>query len=445
VVKATPAMSAAGPATPVTIGTSVPASSITATFTSGASPTGTIDYSITGPSSTPTCTGGTSLGTATATAAGDTGSYSPTSGYPSGGWTPTSIGDYWLYASYPSGDNNNNAANSGCGASEVVVSLATPTLTVTGPAAGTVGTAIPTSSIGATIAGGDTPTGTISYYVYGPQATAPTTCAGTALGTATSTGDNTYHPSAGFTPTTAGDYWWYATYPGDTHNSSTNSGCGAGMAETVVPVKVSELASPAGTGTNTSSVTATLPSTPAAGSTVLVLVYAEATSGTPAISSIGGSILVPGAIPATPTLITSASPAANYEEWAYWAPATGTGKAVPVTMTGNVAYLHVDVIDLAGNNTSTPIAQEATNTGTSATPTATLPTAPASGDLEVAFNGAGANDGSVGASTWTTISNNNGANYGVSSYYSGTAGSTSQAFSFTNSVTWATIALDIEA
>jgi endo-1,4-beta-xylanase len=36
------------------------------------------------------------------------------------------------------------------------------------------------------------------------------------------------------TPTSAGDYWWYASYGGDLSNYAARSACGAGMAETVV-------------------------------------------------------------------------------------------------------------------------------------------------------------------------------------------------------------------
>jgi uncharacterized membrane protein len=49
-----------------------------------------------------------------------------------------------------------------------------------------------------------------------------------------SSGNGTYSPSAGFTPTVAGTYWWYASYSGDTNNGTSNSACGSGMTKTVV-------------------------------------------------------------------------------------------------------------------------------------------------------------------------------------------------------------------
>ena len=202
---------------------------------SGTSATGTITFKVFGPQTTAptTCTtGGTTVGTATVTG---NAAYNPTAGY-----TPTTIGDYWWYASY-GGDANNNTATSTCGAtmSETVVSKAVPTLTATGPATGTIGTAITTANISSVLAAssGTNATGTITFTVFGPQATAPTTCTsgGTTVGTGTTVAGNaTYHPSAGYTPAGAGDYWWYASYGGDANNNTATSTCGATMSETVV-------------------------------------------------------------------------------------------------------------------------------------------------------------------------------------------------------------------
>jgi uncharacterized repeat protein (TIGR01451 family) len=67
------------------------------------------------------------------------------------------------------------------------------------------------------------------------QSSAPTDCSGgTTVGTATVSGNGTYSPSASFTPTATGTYWWHASYGGDPNNGASNSGCGAGMTETVV-------------------------------------------------------------------------------------------------------------------------------------------------------------------------------------------------------------------
>src|SRR6202034_1779077 len=197
---------------------------------------GTVSYTVFGPQATAptTCaTGGTTVGTGTTVNGNAT--YNPSAGY-----TPTAIGDYWWYASY-GGDTNNNTATSTCGAtmSETVVGRAAPTLTTTGPATGTAGTAITAANISSALAAssGTNATGTVTFKVFGPQTTAPTTCTtgGTAVGTGTTvTGNGAYNPTAGYTPTTVGDYWWYASYGGDTNNVAATSTCGATMSETVV-------------------------------------------------------------------------------------------------------------------------------------------------------------------------------------------------------------------
>ncbi|HUB68854.1 MAG TPA: prepilin-type N-terminal cleavage/methylation domain-containing protein [Acidimicrobiales bacterium] len=242
VVKASPALVVAGPATPPTVGTAITAASITGTLSSGYSETASVSFGYYGPStSAPTsCQTSTGNGWSTlgnATASGNS-AVSPSSGF-----TPSSAGDYWLYASYP-GDANNYPAQAACGAgmTEVVVGMKSPTLTATGPSTGTTGTAVTTTSISSALASGYSPTGSITWTVFGPSTTAPTTCTtgGNAGGTANvSSGNATYHPSspAVFTPAAPGDYWWYASYNGDTNNNPATSTCGTGMSETVVTGK----------------------------------------------------------------------------------------------------------------------------------------------------------------------------------------------------------------
>jgi hypothetical protein len=214
----------------------------------------------------------------TATAAGD-GSLSPTSTT----YKPTSAGYYWWYASY-AGDTNNNAANSTCGSGmlDMYVAKASPSLSATTTGAtGTVGTAIPASTVSAAISGGSSPTGTITFTVFGPQATAPTSCSGgSSGGTATVTANGSYHPSsAAFTPALPGDYWWYASYAGDANNSSASSTCGTGMAETVV------------TGHATPGVSVTSGSTGSGNSAILTFtVTVTGVSGTPPTGSVAWAI-----------------------------------------------------------------------------------------------------------------------------------------------------------
>jgi hypothetical protein len=118
----------------------------------------------------------------------------------------------------------------------VAADPATPSLAVSAPATATVGGAIAGSSVAGTLSGGVAPTGAVTFTVFGPSASPPSSCAsgGVSLGSAQVSGDETYHPADAFTPTAAGDYWWYASYGGDTGDNAVASACGASMAKTVV-------------------------------------------------------------------------------------------------------------------------------------------------------------------------------------------------------------------
>jgi Bacterial Ig-like domain (group 3) len=296
--KAAPTLAAAGPSTG-TPGTTISASAITATLasSSGTNAVGTVTFTVFGPQTTAptTCTtGGTSLGTASVSG---NGSHNPSSSF-----TPSADGNYWLYASY-AGDTNNSAANSACPpTAEVVVSgKASDTLSLNPPDTGVQGTAIAASSIIATLAGvsGSNASGTITYKVFGPQTTAPTTCTtgGTTVGTSTVSGAGNYTPSAGYTPTSTGTYWWYSSYAGDTNNAASNSGCGSSMQSTVVTLPQTTLAltAPGSAMVNAtiaaSSVDATLSgATSTAGGTVTITVFGpQATAPTTCTS--GGTVV----------------------------------------------------------------------------------------------------------------------------------------------------------
>ena len=235
VAKASPTLSVTAPATG-TAGTAITAANITSTLasSSGTNDINTITFTVFGPQATAptTCTsGGTAAGTATP--AGN-GTYADSSAF-----TPSGAGTYWWYASSASDTNNNGAASTcGTGMTSTVVAKASPTLSVTAPGTGTAGTAIPAASITSTLASssGTSDTNTITFTVFGPQATAPTTCTtgGTAAGTATPAGNGTYATNSSFTPSAVGTYWWYASSASDTNNNGAASTCGTGMTSTVV-------------------------------------------------------------------------------------------------------------------------------------------------------------------------------------------------------------------
>ncbi len=106
-----------------------------------------------------------------------------------------------------------------------VVVEAQTSISVSAPASGIAGVALAPAS--ATLSNG-APTfgGTITFSVIGPQAVAPTSCAGgVAVGTASVSSNGTVTSSAAFTPTAAGSYWWLASYGGNIYNTASNSGC----------------------------------------------------------------------------------------------------------------------------------------------------------------------------------------------------------------------------
>jgi archaellum component FlaF (FlaF/FlaG flagellin family) len=183
-----------------------------ATPPGGVAPTGSITFTL---FNNATCTGASAF-TSTVGVAG-TGDYS------SGPFTPTAVGVYNWVASY-TGDANNAGTTSGCGdAGEVsTVAKAAPTIVTTASGTVTAGGVISDSGV---LAGGSTPTGTITFTAFGPN---DATCTGAPLGTSTVTvtGNGTYS-SGPFTTTGAGTYSFVASYSGDANNASVVSACGA--------------------------------------------------------------------------------------------------------------------------------------------------------------------------------------------------------------------------
>ena len=122
------------------------------------------------------------------------------------------------------GDANNNAVTPACNAANesVVVSMTSPALSTTASADALVGGQVHDT---ATLSGGSSATGSITFRLYGPG---DDTCTGTPVFTSTVpvAGDGNYG-SGNFAPSGIGVYRWTAAYSGDAGNSPTVGACNA--------------------------------------------------------------------------------------------------------------------------------------------------------------------------------------------------------------------------
>jgi len=132
------------------------------------------------------------------------------------GYTAAPGTDYWV-ATY-SGDSNNVSVTSGTAGEPVTITPATPAIdTSQQPASATVGTSIADQ---ATVSGGDSPTGTVTFYLYNNSSGTGTplfTDANVPLVSGVAT-------SAGYTAAAPGTDYWVAAYSGDSNNVSVTSG-----------------------------------------------------------------------------------------------------------------------------------------------------------------------------------------------------------------------------
>src|SRR5262249_24016321 len=105
-----------------------------------------------------------------------------------------------------------------------------PTLTTQASASVAVGGSVTDT---ATLAGGSTPGGTITFNLYGPG---DTTCATPVFTTSKPVAGNGAYTSAAFATTSVGTYRWTASYCGDPANNAVSDGCDAAN-ETVAVTK----------------------------------------------------------------------------------------------------------------------------------------------------------------------------------------------------------------
>jgi hypothetical protein len=124
---------------------------------------------------------------------------------------------------YSAGTNGLGHAAASVGSSSTVVAKAAPTIVTTASAAVTIGGAVTDA---ARLGNGFSPTGTITYSLYGPG---DAMCLNTPAFTVNQNvgrGNATY-TSPAFTPTLPGAYSWVATYNGDGNNAAFTEACGS--------------------------------------------------------------------------------------------------------------------------------------------------------------------------------------------------------------------------
>src|SRR5207253_236411 len=146
-------------------------------------------------------------------------------------WTPPATGDYYWVASY-SGDGNYNKNTSSCPDAKELVTVAAATPPVTtqaSPQSGTVGLALNAGDT-ATVTGNDgvVPTGTVTFTLFqsdcatvaeGPSAAQSLSSNGTTPSSASASYSGTWTPAA------TGNYYWVASYSGDSNYNAATSAC----------------------------------------------------------------------------------------------------------------------------------------------------------------------------------------------------------------------------
>jgi uncharacterized repeat protein (TIGR01451 family) len=284
--------------------------------------TGTVTFKLWGPSASASCAG-TPLFTDTE----DLGTVSAggAASVTSASFTPTKSGNYWWIASYHSGDANNTDVAGTCGdtGEKSVVSPATPTIATSATESATLPAGALTDTATLTGLSAD-PTGTVTFTLYGPDASpeTPTCSAGTLVFTSpdvaiSSSGSGTATASSpAFTPSVTGTYFWIASYSGDPNNVAVAGACGdahetstvekAGPAITTQVPATSEVLSPTATLTDTATLSGAT-TNPAATGTITFTLYGPFGSAPGANSCTAGNVV--GTRTATVTGNASYSPA----------------------------------------------------------------------------------------------------------------------------------------
>jgi uncharacterized repeat protein (TIGR01451 family) len=208
----------ASPSSP-TLGVSGNDLTDTATLAGGASPTGTITFSLFVDNGKGGC--GSQVGSSVTRSVTGNGAYASPAEHITG------AGTYHWIASY-GGDANNNSVAGNCGDTNenVIVAKANPAIsTAASPSSATLGGAGNDLTDAATLAGGVAPTGTITFTLLADNGNGG--CAaqvGSSVTTAVNGNGGYTSPSVHVGA--AGTYHWVASYSGDTNNNAVAGNCG---------------------------------------------------------------------------------------------------------------------------------------------------------------------------------------------------------------------------
>ncbi len=189
----------------VTLGTTAPTLSDSAVLAGGYYETGSLVFTLSGPA-------GFSY-TQSDTLSGN-GTYSASDTLPT---TGTVAGTYTWHVGYAGDANSNGAVDQGGTAEQTVVSAANSTITASAGATVVLGTGTKLTAT-ATLAGGHSETGTITFKLYGPNSDLVDTETATVSGNCQCTTPNGYLPSS------AGTYHWVASYADSNNVVCTTNG-----------------------------------------------------------------------------------------------------------------------------------------------------------------------------------------------------------------------------
>ena len=204
----------------------------------------------------------------------------------------TQTGTYKVIANF-SGDANNNKVSGNCNDANEVVTV--------GPASPAITTSVPqsritfgqTSNDTATLSGGFSPTGSITFTVYYNDSACKAGSLVFTSSAVTVNGNGQYTSTPAFKPAKTGTYYWVAAYSGDSNNEAITAACGD-SGETLNVQSIPKITAFGYTNTPTNN-------DPTTGNGTVVYTFIIHNYGSSSVT-LSGSLVVSGAVTGTCTL-----------------------------------------------------------------------------------------------------------------------------------------------